>query len=287
MVYRILVAGAGLMGSSLVRCLVSRGVEVFVYNRNVEKARSLCSTVKCRVIEDLDLMDNVDASVIFLFDDQAVMDFVYTLIEKNLLSRTGILMNSSTISPETSLMLYRMVRDHGGIYIEAPVYGSTDEASACNLVTMLAGDSGIEGKAREIALLYSSKIYWVGGIPKAMALKLALNNIGLIMPAVLAESLALLDSYDVGQELFSEIAGNLWFGNMVRRYLARINIPVSTPRFTISGAAKDYRVISYTLMLKGYTPLLSQAASNFYSLAARDVPGEDYPRAALYYRRKT
>lgn len=75
--------------------------------------------------------------------------------------------------------------------------------------------------------------------------------------------------------------------NMVRRYLARINIPVSTPRFTISGAAKDYRVISYTLMLKGYTPLLSQAASNFYSLAARDVPGEDYPRAALYYRRKT
>jgi len=284
---RILIAGAGLMGSSLAKCLASRGVEVYVYNRTIEKAMSTCRETGCGVVEDLGSVSGMDASIIFLFDDEAVLGFTHALIEAGSLRGAGILMNSSTISPETSLLLSKLVVDHGGVYFESPVYGSTGEASLCSLVTLLAGRQELAGKAREVASLYSSRVYWVGEVPKAMALKLALNNIGLSMPAILAESLALLNSYGVDPGLFSEIAGGLWFGEVVKRYMDRINAPPGKPRFTISGAAKDYRVISTTLLRKGYPPLVSQAIASFYTLAARELPGEDYPRAVQAYLRKT
>ncbi|WP_245526472.1 NAD(P)-dependent oxidoreductase [Desulfurococcus mucosus] len=281
---RILVAGAGLMGSSLAKCLSTRGVVVYVYNRTVEKARALCSEAGCRVLENLDSMPGFDATVVFLFDDQAVSGFIEALVDKGLTAEAGVLMVSSTISPETSIRLHGLVTRAGGVYVEAPVYGSTGEASSCSLVSMLAGDQVARSRAEEAASLYSRRMYWVGGVPQAMALKLALNNIGLALPGLLAESLALLEAYGVGSDVFRMVAGDLWFGSMVERYMERAMAAAGRPRFTVSGAAKDYRVIACTLAGKGYPPLVSQGLAGFYTLAASVMPGEDYPRAVNAYR---
>ncbi|MCY0868325.1 MAG: NAD(P)-binding domain-containing protein [Desulfurococcus sp.] len=287
MVSRILVAGAGLMGSSLAKCLSSKKIEVYVYNRSVEKARALCSEVECSVVENLGGLRDIDAAVMFLFDDNAVLDFTRMLISNGSLKEIKLLVNSSTISPETSLTLYEVVKNNGGVYVESPVYGSTDEASSCNLISMLAGDEEARLIAERTASLYSSRVFWVGRVPKAMALKLSLNNIGLSMPAVLAESLILLDLYNVDVKIFEDIASTLWFGSIIKRYLERAERTGGKPRFTVAGAAKDYRVISYTLLAKGKHPLISHAIAGFYDLAARVSPGEDYPRAISLYRKLT
>jgi 3-hydroxyisobutyrate dehydrogenase len=127
---------------------------------------------------------------------------------------------------------------------------------------------------------YSSWVIRVGEIPKAMALKLALNNIGLAIPPILAESLALLEAYGVDLEVFKTVSEKLWFGKLIERYLGRI-MGGGRVRFTVWGAAKDYRVISNTLSMKKYSSIISSALKNFYTLASREYGGEDYPRAAL------
>jgi 3-hydroxyisobutyrate dehydrogenase len=282
---RIAVIGAGLMGSNLTRCLVSRGVEVIVYNRTRSKAERLCRETGCSVVEAPRKIRDADAAVVFVFDDKAVLNVL--LGDEGLAYSSGktLVLNSSTIMPVTSTYVSRKLGEKGFRYYESPVYGSTSEARECRLVSLLGGDPEEWGEAARITSLYSERTVYVGEVPKAMALKLALNNIGLSLPPIIGESLEILEAYDVPVDKFLEASSRLWFGGLIERYLGRIAGKKGEVRFTVNGAAKDYRVIASSLSEKNYPPLVSSALMNYYMMASRLLSGEDYPRAAAQFLR--
>ncbi len=283
---RIGIIGTGLMGSNLSRCLAGKGVGLVVYNRTKSRAEDLCREVGCRVVDHpRDLVD-VDAVIVFVFDDEAVRS---VLLGRDGLVHSGsptMVLNSSTITPETSMYIAEKMSEAGFTYYEAPVYGSTDEARECKLVSLLAGDPDERGRAEKVAMHYSKEILYIGGVPKAMALKLALNNIGLSLPPIIGESLELLEAYDVSLDSFLEASSKLWFGGFVERYLGRITMPRGSVRFTVRGAAKDYRTISGALSSRGYPSIVSSALMNYYMIASYRMEGEDYPRAAGQFLKK-
>lgn len=278
---KILVIGAGTLGSSIAKCLARKGHELLVFNRTHERAERLCSTIGCKVIGGPDGARDAEAAVVSLFDD--VANFEVLIAGRFLESLSGrVVLNTSTISPEASLAISRASSERGVKYYECTVYGSVDEAEACGLVSMIAGQEPLD-EAEKIAREFSSSVHRIGPIPSATVLKLALNNVGLSIPALVGESLMLLEGYGVPLEKFEEVASRLWFGEFVRRYIERSRS--GKRRFTVRGAAKDYGLISGALRSVGRNAVISSALASFYAGLIEDVGDEDYSAAIRGYLR--
>ena len=277
------IIGTGIMGSNLARCLSRRGVELALYNRTPEKAEKLAREVGGRVYYDVvSLASSCDVVVAFLPRSEDVVGVVSKLVEKPPQLEIAFI-NASTITPQASLEAYRLLERARVHYLEAPVYGSSDEARECRLVSIVASSREVFDRYRGVFELYSSTVHYVGEPPAAMALKLALNNIGLALPAIIAESIMILGAHGVDIEVFKKIASNLWFGQALERYLDRI-LNERTPRFRAELAMKDYTYISQTLRDAGLPSLVSDALANFYAIASRGgYADKDYPYAARFF----
>ena len=280
---RVGVVGAGLMGSNVSKCLARKGVLAGVYNRTYEKASRLASELGVTAYNSLSsLVASSDALIIFISEDYALREVVSRLVESGNI-REKIVVNSSTVTPASSLEAKAMVEGSGAIYIEAPVFGSTDEARECKLITMISCRSELRELAEKTVLLYSSKTKYLGEPPRAMVTKLALNNIALALPPIIGESLALLEAWDASIEDFLEIARELWFGLVLERVWGRI-MEDRPPRFKVELAGKDYKTISESLKAKKIPAIVADALSNaYYSASASGYEGKDYPQVARHY----
>jgi 3-hydroxyisobutyrate dehydrogenase len=284
------IIGVGIMGSNLAKCLHSRGVRVGVYNRTREKAERVARELPgVRVYESpSQLLRDTDAVVVFVSDDEALLSIVgaVTSSQPGTTSTPPLLVNASTVTPMTSLRAMRALGEVNVVYSEGPVYGSADEARECRLVSYIACSEGVYERVKSVVELYSTRVLYVGEPPRASVLKLALNNIGLSAPALLAESLALLKSWGIEETLLLEASENLWFKPLIERTWHRV-FSEKPPRFTVRLAAKDYSYIEKTLLERGVKPLVSTAIRRFYEEASRGGFGEkDYPRAAYYFIEK-
>ena len=281
------IVGAGLMGSHLAKCLVSKGHKVLVYNRTRAKAEKLCSEIGCEVVDSPKDMKDTEAIIVFVFDDEALINIV--LMKDGIIKLGpchGVVLNASTVTPKTSRWIRDILKDNGIAYYEAPVYGSTSEAEKGELVSLIGGSRNGFEQVKKIVQEYSSEVFYIGEVPKAMVLKLALNNIGLMFPPILGESLGLLEGYGVPVEKFIEVASALWFGKFVERYVKRIMTEKKKIRFTVRGAAKDYETIEKALYDAGYSSIVSSSLKNFYLIASEKYASNDYPEAVKWYLKK-
>lgn len=280
---RIGVIGTGIMGSNLARCLSSRGVGINVYSRSYEKAMKIASEVGGKPYDDARrLVLDSDAVIVFVTDDSAVLDVVSTIVSGGKVGR-GLVINASTITPSTSIAAMKILGNAGVSYLESPVYGSGDEARECRLLSMVGGDKKLFEENKNVFELYSQRVIYVGEVPKAMVLKLALNHIGLSIPGVLAEALALLTAWDVDIDIFRDASKNLWFGSLIDRYWSRI-FEEKPPRFRTWMAGKDYMCIASALKEKKIPSIVAEALSTLYMMASTtEYRDKDYPQIAKYF----
>jgi len=280
---KIGVVGTGIMGSNLAKCLSSKGISVGVYSRRYENALKVASEVGGKAYENArKLVEDSDAVVIFVTDDKAVLDVINNIVSGGKLDK-GLVLNASTVTPTTSIVAMNILRSAGLNYLESPVYGSGDEARECKLFSMVGGDKDIFEKNKKFIEVYSQKVMYVGEVPKAMALKLALNHIGLAIPGILAEVFALLTAWDVDLQIFREASKNLWFGQVVERYWRRV-FEETPPRFKTWMAGKDYWCIASALKEKRIPSTIAEALSTLYMMASTtEYRDKDYPQIAKYF----
>lgn len=279
---KIGIIGTGLMGSNLARCLAGKGYEVYLYNRTLSKAIELAKELNCNIANSIpELIDHVDMSLLTITGDEALLDVVSNIIfSKN---TNSIVINLSTVTPMASEQAYNILLKHGFKYLEAPVYGSTSEARECRLLSIVAGDKEVFDEAEKTIHEYSGKVFYVGKIPSASVIKLALNNIGLSTPAILSISLMLLEAWGIEVNKFLDIAKNLWFHKIIERYWNRI-VSEKPPRFKVWMAGKDYHYVSSALKYKKLPSELSDVIASMYmSAAVNNYMDKDYPLVAKYY----
>ncbi len=281
---RVGIVGTGLMGSGLARCLAGRAVEMRLYNRTRRKAEELAAEIGAvAMASPRELAEASDVIIIFISDDEALMS---VLVEENGLLKTDLrgklVVNMATVTPMASQQAMRLIEERGGRYVENPVYGSVDAARECRLFSIIATRSNTWSDAEELAGMYSAKYMYVGEPPAAMVLKLALNNLGLAFPALLAESLSLLKAWGLDPEILLRASRELWFGAAVERYWGRI-MELGETRFRVEMAGKDYMYVARSLAYRGRPAHLSSAIASMYLEAARRYRGRDYPLVARYY----
>jgi 3-hydroxyisobutyrate dehydrogenase-like beta-hydroxyacid dehydrogenase len=182
--------GLGAMGSRLALRLLSQGYEMAVYNRDRKKAAALSPHGVSVAESPAELAGKVDVLLSCLSNDQAVRE-IYTAPEGALAGarRGTVVLELSTVSPQTSRELHRLGADRGVEVLDAAISGST-----------LAVEHGTV-----VLLILAARFFLMGPTGSGTAMKLVVNTLlGVGMQAI-AEAVVLGEAESLDRHRLLEV----------------------------------------------------------------------------------
>lgn len=159
------------------------------------------------------------------------------------LSPAKIVVQSSTIDPDSSDDFHQAVTAAGARYLEAPFTGSKPAAERKQTVYYLGGDAALIAELEPLLGLVSAARLPIGGRRQAATLKLAMNlNIAAQMEA-LAEALTLVRRAGVPDDVFfGALAKNVSHSGLVTLKEPKLRAGDFSPQFSVKHLAKDLRL---------------------------------------------
>lgn len=272
-------AGLGSMGYAMASRLARDGYRLVVWNRSRGRAERFAREYGAEVAADLpDLARRSDVIHVMVSDDVAVASVVSGLCRG--CSEGDAVIQQSTITPGMSSYLESLVRSMRATYVEAPVLGSVSEAAEGSLITYVGGPR--EAVDYPTIRSLSRDVVYVGPVPRASALKLAVNSLFLTIAAALAESEALARGWGIDPELYRKVMSGTWMAPIVERYWERGHDRSFPTRFRLGLASKDLAYAAEALRTAGLPSPALSGASNTYSLCASEGFGEkDYSNVII------
>lgn len=244
---RVAVVGTGRMGSAMARAVAAGGAELVLYNRTSERARALADELGASVAGSAaEAAAGADVAITMLTDGDAVRatwDGPDGLVAGA--HDGGVLVDSSTVPPDTLAVFEAAVRERGSGILDAPVSGSTKLAEAGQLTIMAGGSAGDVERARPAIELLARQVDHVGPLGSGAALKLAVNALIFAINNSLGEALVLAERAGLDRatayEVFASSAAAAPFVGYKRDSFVD---PDGTPvAFSLDLAAKDLDLI--------------------------------------------
>lgn len=285
----VAVLGLGRMGTAMARSLARAGLSLVVWNRTRDRAEALGAELGARVATTpAEAASLADVTLTMLTDD-AALEQVYRGSDGLLagVRPGGILVDLSTVTPETIRSLAASAKAAGAALLDAPVSGSTATAETGQLTLMVGGDATDLERARPALAPLSTAIFHLGPVGSGSAMKLAVNTVIFGLNNALSEALALSEAAGIPREhaydvLSASAAGSPFVGYKRAAFLD----PEGTPTaFSLRLAEKDLRLIA--AFAAGLAISLPQAAVNLdliRSAQAGGNEGRDFSFVAEYLR---
>jgi len=184
--------GLGIMGGGMAASVLRAGYDLTVYNRTRSKCANL-ERMGARIADTpAGAAKGAGVVITMLADPPAVREAVLGkngVIEG--LESGAVLVDCSTVDPETTAALRAAAESKGAKSLDAPVTGSRAAAEDGELVLMIGGEEGTIEKARPVLEAMSSKIMHAGPSGSGTMIKLCFNLFVSHMAASLAEALVL------------------------------------------------------------------------------------------------
>jgi 3-hydroxyisobutyrate dehydrogenase len=278
---RIGVAGLGRMGTAIAERLKEVGHELTVWNRTPEKTKPFMEAGARVARSPAELAADVDAVITILTDADAIAA-VYRG-DNGLLSadlRDKLVIEMSTVRPETEIALGEEVRAKGAAFVECPVGGTTGPARTGKLIGLAGGsDEDIE-RARPILEQLCRRVEHVGPIGAGASMKLAINLPLLVFYQALGEAYTLCrhlgrDPVQL-MELFADTSGGPNVlkarGPVIGKALAG-DVSIQ-PSFDVDSIRKDLRTMIQEAKARGAELPLVERTLEIYDEAARSGWGK-------------
>ena len=278
---RIGVAGLGRMGTAIAERLKEVGHELTVWNRTPEKTKPFMEAGARVARSPAELAADVDAVITILTDADAIAA-VYRG-DNGLLSadlRDKLVIEMSTVRPETEIALGEEVRAKGAAFVECPVGGTTGPARTGKLIGLAGGsDEDIE-RARPILEQLCRRVEHVGPIGAGASMKLAINLPLLVFYQALGEAYTLCrhlgrDPVQL-MELFADTSGGPNVlkarGPVIGKALAG-DVSIQ-PSFDVDSIRKDLRTMIQEAKARGTELPLVERTLEIYDEAARSGWGK-------------
>ncbi|HET9248546.1 MAG TPA: NAD(P)-dependent oxidoreductase [Actinomycetota bacterium] len=282
----VAVLGIGRMGGAMVGTLRRAGFDVLAWGRDRRKADEVATAAGATAAESArDAAAAADVVITSLADDAAVRAVVADAVEG--FHDGQVVLEMSTIAPETVREVEPWVRARGAKLLDAPVSGSVPVVERGELLIMVGGDAETLERARPVLEALSSKILHVGELGTGATTKLAVNALVHGLGVALSESLVLAERAGVERaaayEVFASGAAGAPFVQYKR---AAFENPDETPvAFSLDLVAKDLDLI-LALAERVGAPM-PQAASNREEVRAALEAGmarRDMSALAVYLR---
>ncbi len=262
--------GLGIMGEPMCRNILAKGHDVTVYNRTPAKMEPLAAAGAKTAGSVADLVRRSEVTITMVSDPAAVRDVVT--------AKGGILsalspgktyIDMTTVSPETSREIARLVRGAGADYLEAPVLGSRKPAAEGTLVILTGGDAEVSRRMEPLLLAMGSRVIPMGDTGMAAHMKLIINQIMGTILCVFAEGALAGMEAGLTSEKILEVVGN----SVVACPAIRLKGPdmlgerVFTPNFPLKHAHKDMRLAVDAGKKTGIPTTVTEAACGLFAIA--------------------
>lgn len=261
-------AGLGNMGTAMAANLLKAGYEVRVFNRNKDKEKALIDTGAQSAKDLKELIDSCDVVFTMLSDDNAVKE-VYN--ETNgLLSGENfgkLLIDMSTVAPETSKYLSALCEKRKMNFIEAPVSGSVKPAQDGTLIILVGGTTENYETAKPFFDVLGKLSLYLGGAGAGSSAKLAINYLLGINIQALAETVLFAEQNGISKENMLTIINEGACGNGIIKLKTPSVINDSYPAaFALKYIVKDLKLAKEA----GLSSPLSAPLLNTFSAAMNE-----------------
>jgi 3-hydroxyisobutyrate dehydrogenase-like beta-hydroxyacid dehydrogenase len=220
---------------------------LIIFNRTTKRAEDLSSEIGHSIVASSIEEAAAKADMIFicLGDDTAVQENVEKILKGNI--KDKLIVDCSTIHPNTTAMIAKTIEAHGGRFVACPVFGAPAMAEGGQLVCVLAGPK----EEVEKVIPYCKGVIGraninFGGQPaeKATLLKVIGNTFILSMVETLSEGLVVAEKTGLGVDALHQFLEMMFPGPYVA-YSNRMRSgdyhKREEPLFAVDLAMKDAR----------------------------------------------
>jgi 3-hydroxyisobutyrate dehydrogenase len=198
--YTIGMAGLGRMGEAMAHRLIDKGFLPLLWNRSPISAELRDRGARV-VATPSDLIRETKIIITSLLND-AALDAVYLGAHGLLCNdlQGHVLIDTSTVMPETIHRISAEAERRGGHLIDSPVLGTMTPARKGQLIAMAGGTAAAMEIARPVLELLARRVEHIGPSGSGSAMKLALNLPIAVYWAAMSDCLALAALHGVNRD---------------------------------------------------------------------------------------
>lgn len=262
--------GLGVMGGNMVARLLEKGHTVTGYNRTQSKAdwlvkRGMKLAASPRAVAEA-------ADVIFTMVTNApALEAIHpgpTGLQAGLLAGK-LLVDMSTVSPETSRALAAQVRAKGADMVDAPVSGSVITLQQGKLSIMVGGRAETFERLKPLLLDIGPKVTHVGDNGLALSMKIAVNLSLAVQMLAFSEGVLLAEKSGIAREVAVDVMVHSAIASPMIQYRGPFVLKQPDEAwFDVNMMQKDL-LLALELGRASDVPLPSVALSNELLTAAR------------------
>ena len=189
---KIAYIGMGIMGRGMAANLVKAGYPVTVWNRSPERMQPLVEKGARGAATPAEAVKDAEVVMYCLSDDAAVTDLVWG--EGGLLDAVHagqVVIDMTTLHPETSRKEAAAFAAKGVEFLDAPVFGSKNEAANAGLWIVVGGDRALYERMKPILDAVSETNHYMGVTGQGAAMKLVGNLLVAFQLEAIGEALVL------------------------------------------------------------------------------------------------
>lgn len=233
--------GTGRMGHAMAARLLQAGYQLDVWNRTRAKAEDLTALGATVVDAAADLADRDVVFTMVSADDDLL---AVTLGSDGVLTQSSAptyLIDSSTVSAETSRILREAAAERGTMLLAAPVSGNAKVVKAGKLSLAISGERSAYDVIEPLLAALGDSVTYVGEGESSRLVKLAHNMFLGVVIQSLAEITVLVEQGGVSRADFLDFINNSVLGSTFTRYKtpALVNLDM-TATFTTKLLRKDF-----------------------------------------------
>ncbi len=278
--------GLGNMGLPIAGRILQAGFSLVAYNRT--KARQDALRGKAEMVDSQrDVAEMADSIVIAVSDTTAVEEVMFSsqgMYERIAAGKTVI--NCSDILPSTSRKMMEKLKRKNINYLEVPLVGGPMQAKAGDLVALVAGDRTRYEENLDVLKTFASKVFYIGTVPGAMYIKLAVNHLTASYAQSIAEGCVLVEKAGLDPSLFVQIVNSTGFKTSFSELKAAKMVKESVePTLYLRHMLKDLDLTDQTAEeLKVFLPLLQQVRTTYLGAYNMGYGDRDYSAVAKFIK---
>jgi 3-hydroxyisobutyrate dehydrogenase-like beta-hydroxyacid dehydrogenase len=271
--------GAGRMGAALAKRLLRAGYDVAVYNRTRAKAEALVefgATVVDRPVDlaGRDIVFSMVAASVDLEEVTSGKDGLLT----NPDAAPKVLIDSSTVSAESSAAVRVIALKRGTEFLAAPVSGNPKVVKAGRVTLAVSGPRPVFEQVEPVLNALGKGVTYVGEDEVARLVKICHNVFLGVVIQSLAEITVLAEKGGVSRADFLEFLNQSVMGSAFSQYKTPALVHLDfTPTFTMPLLRKDFDLgLEAARTMEAPMPLASAAAQIVASAVGAGLVEQDF-----------
>jgi 3-hydroxyisobutyrate dehydrogenase-like beta-hydroxyacid dehydrogenase len=192
MMEKIAYLGLGIMGQGMAANLLKAGYSVTVWNRTPARCEPLIAQGAAQASSAAEAAANAEVVMYCVSDDAAVEELVFG--DEGVLAgvKAGqIVIDLTTVHPDTTYREAAAFTEKGVRFLDAPVFGSKNEAAQGGLWIVVGGDRDLYEQMKPILELLSETTHYMGGTAMGSSMKLVGNLVVASQLEALGEAMTL------------------------------------------------------------------------------------------------